>query len=79
LVLETFCRAVTIERRLACLLREADLEDLDFGGLVKMHHGAAMLVGNLAGKLRLTVRSVRERDTRRLPRAWEDVDDPLPS
>jgi hypothetical protein len=31
LVLETFCRAVVVERRLAALLRESDpLEDTDF-------------------------------------------------
>lgn len=55
--------------------RTDPLEDTDFAGLARLHRSEAMLVGNLAGKLRVTVRATSERDTRKLPRrsdAWED-------
>jgi hypothetical protein len=68
LVLETFCRAVVVEMRLAALLRESyPLEDTDFAALARLHRSEAMLVANIAGKLRLTVRATRKRDTRKLP------------
>jgi hypothetical protein len=80
-LLETFCRAVAVERRLASLLREAEpvVDEVEFASLARLHRAEVMAVAALATRLRLTVRSLRERDTRRLPRAWEDVDDPLPS
>lgn len=73
-VLETFCRAVAVERRPACLLREADplVDEAEFASLVRLHRSEVMAVAALATRLRLTVRSTRERDTRRLPRDWED-------
>jgi hypothetical protein len=74
--LETFCRAVCIERRLAARLREiTDPADERFRELVRLHRAEAMLVGNLTGKLRLTVRSTRDRETLKAvprgPKPWD--------
>jgi len=69
-VLETFCRAVIVERRLGLRLRDLDPADERFAVLARMHRNEAMLVGNLAGKLRLTVRATRDRETiKRAPTA----------
>jgi hypothetical protein len=62
-VLETFCRAVVVERRLAARLHQLDPADERFGGVARTHRAEAMLVGNLAGKLRLTVRATLDRET----------------
>jgi hypothetical protein len=75
---ETFCRAVATERRLATLLRQSDpANDLDFTDLVKSHRSESMLVAHLAGRLRLTARSTRDRETSKAavkgPRPWEDA------
>ena len=61
-VLETFCRAVIVERRLAAVLSQLDPADERYSGVARTHRAEAMLVGNLAGKLRLTVRATRDRE-----------------
>lgn len=78
ILLETFCRAVATERRLATLLRQSDpANDLDFTNLVKSHRSESMLVAHLAGRLRLTARSTRDRETSKAavkgPRPWGDA------
>ncbi len=55
--------AVVVERRLGLRLRELDPADERYSGLARTHRAVAMLVGNLAGKLRLTVRATRDRET----------------
>jgi hypothetical protein len=54
--LEVFCRAVVLERRLAAELHQITPADERFSDLARTHRDEAMLVGNLADKLRLTVR-----------------------
>ena len=88
-LLETFCRSVVIERRLATWLDQiTDPFDDRFSDLLRMHRSEAMLVANLATKLRLTVRSTKDRYTAKLvpqgPKPWDigtsrDDDEPEPS
>jgi hypothetical protein len=79
-MLEMFCRAVCFERRLAgWLKRRGVAKDPRSRDLVSMHKTEAMLVANLATRLRLTVRSSKDRYAPKLatsgPRVWLD-DDP---
>jgi hypothetical protein len=61
-VLEMYCRSVVLERRLAGWLKQIDdPTDARYRDLVSMHKVEAMLVANLATKLRLTVRSTKDR------------------
>jgi hypothetical protein len=88
-LLETFCRSVVIERRLAAWLDQiTDPFDDRFSDLLRMHRSEAMLVANLATKLRLTVRSTKDRYSAKLvpqgPKPWaisrsRDDDEPEPS
>jgi hypothetical protein len=79
-VLEMFCRAVCMERRLADWIKQLDdPKDARFCDLITMHRTEAMLVANLATRLRLTVRSSKDRYAPKLAtvgsRVWQD-DDP---
>jgi hypothetical protein len=77
-MLEMFCRAVCLERRLARWLKRHDTKDPRYRELVTMHKTEAMLVANLATRLRLTVRSSKDRYAPKLatagPRVWQDND-----
>jgi hypothetical protein len=69
-MLEMFCRAVCLERRLSGWLKQLDdPKDPRFRDLVKMHKSEAMLVANLATRLRLTLRSSKDRYAPRLATA----------
>jgi hypothetical protein len=76
-MLEMFCRCVCFERRFADWIKELDdPNDPRFRDLVTMHKTEAMLVANLATRLRLTVRSTVDRYTPKLassgPKPWQD-------
>jgi hypothetical protein len=60
-MLEMFCRAVCMERRLAGWIKRRGSKDPRFRDLITMHRTEAMLVANLATRLRLTVRSTKDR------------------
>jgi hypothetical protein len=71
-----FCRSVALERRLADWIKELDdPQDPRFRDLITMHKTEAMLVANLATRLRLTVRSTVDRYTPKLatagPLPWD--------
>ena len=74
-LLEIFCRSVVLERWLAEQITVTAPTDEHFADLVKMQRAEAMLVGNLAGKLRLTPRSTWDRYTPKLastlPKPWD--------
>jgi hypothetical protein len=76
-VLEMFCTSVVLERRLAGWIKELDdPKDFRYRDLIKMHKTEAMLVANLATRLRLTVRSTIDRYAPKLaspyPKPWDD-------
>jgi hypothetical protein len=77
-ILEMYCRSVVLERRLAGWLKQIDdPTDGRYRDLVRMHKVEAMLVANLATKLRLTVRSSKDRYAPKVvgagPKPW-DID-----
>jgi hypothetical protein len=76
-VLEMFCTSVVLERRLARWIEELDSPaDPRYRDLIKMHKTEAMLVANLATRLRLTVRSTVDRYAPKLastyPKPWDE-------
>ena len=60
-VLAMYCTSVVLERRLAEWLKQADPTDARNRDVVMMHKAEASLAANLATKLRLTVRSTKDR------------------
>jgi hypothetical protein len=90
-LLEIYCRAICVERQLAELLRQANPADEGFANLVRLHKSEMLACAHLEGRLRLTTRSIKPRDsvrgTVRTPRPWEfpfpedasDDDEPSPS
>lgn len=74
-LLEIYVRAIVHERRLADLVKAADPNGPQFAKLVRLQRSEAALIGNLAGKLRLSPRSTFDRYTSKLvlrgPKPWE--------
>jgi hypothetical protein len=75
-LLEVFCRAVAMERRLDELIQATDPGDHErLGALIRLHKAEGMLVGNIAGKLRMSPRSRFDRYSVRplpnLPKPWQ--------
>jgi hypothetical protein len=75
-MLEMFCRAVALERRLAAWIQGLDdPKDSRYRDLITIHKTEAMLVANLSTRLRLTVRSTVDRYTPKLattgPLPWD--------
>jgi hypothetical protein len=80
-LLEIFCRSVVLERWLCQQIQATDpKDDKRLAALVSMQKSEAMVIGNLAGKLRLTPRSSFDRYTPKLvstlPQPWQLGRDP---
>jgi hypothetical protein len=80
LLLETYCRCIAHERKLAAWLKEIGRDNPHYLEVMRMHRTEKMPCANLAGKLRLTLRSSVDRYTPKLAspyrRPWETDDPP---